>query len=128
MTKASSAPLRMTVPMITVVAMLGGCGTTPATPDAAPTLDFRADAERVFRLQNRVMQDLIVENEIGEAQDQALAGVEHSLATNCRYLNESAALHASGEEPPLALKLSVLDSMDDCESAAREAERRLHGE
>ena len=115
--------------LIAVTASLGGCNTTAGSGDAgsAPP-HLRADAERVFRLQNRVMEDLIVMNEVSGASDDALAGVEQTLAANCRYLNESAALHAAGEEPSLSLKLSVLDSMDECESAAREAERRLHAE
>lgn len=108
---------------------MAGCATVSERSGAAahePAGDLRAEAERVFRLQNRVMQDLIFESELAGSDD-LLAQAEYRLASDCRPLNESAAMHAGGQEPPLALKLSVLDAMGDCESAASDAERLLNG-
>lgn len=81
---------------------------------------MRAYTERVFRLQNRVIDEVMTQGELGNDVDPTLERIETRIATSCRHLNESAALYAMGKEPPMALRINVLETVEECEDAAME--------
>ena len=84
--------------------------------------DLRGYIERVFRLQNHVLADLMMAEELGGGSDPANAQLESRIVTHCRYLVESATLHMEGKEPSLTLKKKVLETVEACEEAAKAAQ------
>ena len=84
--------------------------------------DLRGYIERVFRLQNRVLAELIVTEELSGGSDPANAQLESRIVNHCRYLVESATVHMEGKEPSLTLKKKVLETVGACEEAAKAAQ------
>ena len=84
--------------------------------------DLRGYIERVFRLQNRVLAELIMAEELSGGSDPANAQLESRIVTHCRYLVESATVHMEGKEPSLTLKKKVLETVGACEEAAKAAQ------
>lgn len=114
---------------------IAGCSNVPNNESgsgAAADYDatVRARGEAVFRLQNRVMDELIeaaaFEAELPAAEAAALAAAEKRLIHSCRDLNEAAAIRMHGGQPDLFLKLRVFDSLGRCEQSAQAAQDLLH--
>ena len=85
--------------------------------------EFRDYVEQVFRFQNRVVSDLINRYELGDASGEIHAGLlaaEAHMEESCHYLNEMVTTYIDGHEPSLALKKKLMDTIDDCDYAARE--------
>ena len=53
----------------------------------------------MFRLQNRVLAELIMAEDLSGGSDPANAQLESRIVTHCRYLVESATVHMEGKEP-----------------------------
>lgn len=115
---------------ICVAAWLAGGGCTTATVvdpgwnggDRAGEADFRSYAEAVFRLQNSMLDELILSADGSATQSAseaaALSTAEERLVDGCRHLNEAASISAGGGNPGLPLKLRVVNSVAQCEAAA----------
>lgn len=92
--------------------------------------DFRSYAEAVFRLQNAMLDELIVSADAGATHSTsavaALSTAEERLVDHCRHLNEAASISAVGGEPGLPLKLRVMNSVAECEAAALDVRTLLH--
>ncbi len=82
----------------------------------------RVHGEQVFRLQNAVVSRLIDAGESGKVysarESAALRAAEDRIVNDCRHLNEAASLSASGGGPDASLQMRVMDSLDNCETAA----------
>lgn len=109
------------------VAVLGGCaGVRPASiaamPAASPeTLSLAAYGERVFRLQNVVMDELIdAESAVPAptaAESSALAQAESHIIESCMALNEAAGLQMEGETPGWQLRARIAGSLARCNAS-----------
>jgi hypothetical protein len=84
--------------------------------------EFRTYAESVFRLQNGVLDELIsatdFATELSTADAAALLAAEQTVVASCQALNQAAIAAADGHASSLSLKLSVLDSIVNCETSA----------
>ena len=84
--------------------------------------DLRGYIERVFRLQNRVLAELMMAEELSGGSNPVNEQLESRIVTHCRYLVESATVHMEGKEPSLTLKKKVLETVEACEEAAKAAQ------
>ena len=100
---------------------LSACASAPSAHENVSDLDgqsgVRAHVERVFRFQNRVLDELLAR--VDDEEDERFAREEEALIERCRYLNESAAAMAAGEEPSFHTKMKVLETIDACDAQAR---------
>lgn len=104
--------------------------TTPAGERVARTPEeFSAYVEQVFRYENRVGSDLIDHYELAEAAGSHpradLLAAEERMIESCRYLHEVIISHLEGRVPDLALKMKLVDTIADCEYAARDVSRLI---
>lgn len=97
-------------------------GTTEYQERAA----FEQYVERVFRYQNRVVNDLIVAgsllDDVSLDSDVALVRAEAELAAACRTLNEVVSATLEGRDISLFKRLSLTESVPRCETSARQLE------
>ncbi|MBI5615785.1 MAG: hypothetical protein HY943_05780 [Gammaproteobacteria bacterium] len=106
--------------LLTLLA-LGACTATTPRPDAAASSDmFGAEAEQVFRRQNRVFDELIVQSQAAAGGNDPYAAAERRLSNVCRYINAAANAMQAGQSVPLKLKLEAMNSLKDCDNAARD--------
>jgi hypothetical protein len=104
------------VAITTVTIIILDGGRVSRTPD-----ESRAHGEKVFRLQNTVLDELIGATDdtgLWLREVPALVTAEDEIVESCRDLNEAASLSAGGEKPGLLLQMRVLDSMSRCEASA----------
>lgn len=112
--------------------LLTACATVTTTTPAGERVtrsrgEFEDYVERVFRYENRVVDELMMRTELsGEESSEGFAEAEQSVMRSCRYLNEVVVMTAEGGSPSLALKRKLRDTIAGCEHAAREAERFMH--
>jgi len=100
-----------------------------AAPEPPPE-SFTGYGERVFRLQNALMDELM-DAEYGDPPPTAterrlLAKAEARIVRSCRALNEVASVTAGGERPSLALRMKAAASLRSCSASAREVRRFLN--
>lgn len=116
--------MRSATLIIALALVVSGCANRAIPQDSSDAIlqqdDMRIYVERVFRFQNRVMDELIASTVASAAMPNELMIAEAQLMESCRYLNESAAAFARGEEPELSVKLKVIDTVEDCDQTARE--------
>ena len=92
----------------------------PNSADLGTTQAQRA--EQVFRLQNRVMDDLISQTmSRAYATTSDFSSLEDQMIDSCSALNEAAGMQTMGTSPGALLKLRVLASLSQCEDSARAA-------
>lgn len=100
-------------------------------PVARAQAEFRNDGERVFRLQNSVLDELInaitVNSGLPAQDEEDLLAAEDGIVDNCRDLNHAAILATEGKEPGIRLQLRVMYSMTRCEESAEAARSLLAG-
>jgi hypothetical protein len=110
-----------------VLPLLGACNQHLARPvleepTTQATVPAYGRGEAVFRLQNAVMDELIVAQlpllTSLDANDIELAGYEDRLVDECASINEAASLGVTGDRPGVGLKLRVLMSLSGCEHSA----------
>ena len=93
---------------------LGGYGVNGQTKE-----EFTRYVEGVFRLQNSITSDLMLEQEAGEADPQnALSIAEQAMHKACVALDEYAARDSEGLSTGLWLRRKVEKSAGECEQAA----------
>ena len=100
-----------------------------AAPEPPPE-SFTGYGERVFRLQNALMDELM-DAEYADppptaTESRLLAKAEASIVRNCRALNEVASLTAGGERPSFALRMEAAASLRRCSASAREVRKFLN--
>jgi hypothetical protein len=93
----------------------------------APSAEFRAYVETVFREQNRVATDLAfaLESVTDVASYDAIEGAERELITACAGLNEIATERRAGRELGQLRQAEAAKSAPQCEQATRVAEAAL---
>jgi hypothetical protein len=106
--------------LLTLLA-LGACTAPTPRPDAAASSDlFGAEAEQVFRRQNRVFDELIAQSQAANGGNDRYAAAERRLSHVCRYINGAANAMQAGQSVPITLKLEAMHSLKDCDNAARD--------
>ena len=101
--------------------VLGACSGTSTRPDAGRSSDaLGADAEQVFRRQNRVFDELIAQSQDADGADARYAAAERRLSWTCRYINAAANAMQAGQSVAITLKLEAMQSLKDCDNAARD--------
>jgi hypothetical protein len=131
-----AAALRRVLPVILCACgLLAGCAgierrEAPAEPSAtAAPSESELRIREVFVFQGRVANDLLERYQFdappGTAADPALAAAEAHLTDSCTYLNQAAVTYLEGGEPGWRLKMRMLATADDCESAAHALARLL---
>ena len=95
-----------------------------------PTESFTGYGERVFRLQNALMDELL-DAEYADppptaTESRLLAKAEARIVRSCRALNEVASLTAGGERPSFLLRMKAAASLRSCSASAREVRKFLN--
>lgn len=123
----SGAPA--TLPAALLAATLTACTAVPTTTPAGERVwrtpeQFSVYVEEVFRYENRVGSDLIDHYELaadaGSEPRADLLAAEERMVESCRYLHEVIMSHIEGREPGMALKMMLVETIADCEYAARD--------
>ena len=110
-----------------------GCATTHRAPAPSHAVAAHADgdrsrAERVFRYQSRISDELLNRYplvEVFEQADPILIAAEARMMENCGYLTSAVLEHFAGREASLVLKFKVMNSIDECERSAQRIEQLL---
>ena len=108
------------------------CATTAQQPTALESAALEYDgsrAERVFLYQSRVADALLDHYplvEYFEEADPAIIAAEARMTEFCSPLTRAALMRLEGTEPSLGLRLLVLASISECESAARTIDHLLN--
>lgn len=129
--------LRVTLTAASQTALLGaallaggGCATVATAPssNAGGATDERTRAEQVFLYQSRVADALLDRYPMQEqfaGADPALVAAEARMTEACSPLTQAVLARYEGEEPSLMLRLQVMNTIDDCERAARDTEHLI---
>jgi hypothetical protein len=128
--KPGDVRLHVILYSIGFVICCNGCVTTVQPRDGDPlrvsSREFRAYAERIFRLQNEVASEIALRLEDAEPADvSALEAAEDALLDACAQLNATAARRRDGGGVRPFSDLSTARSVPACETAALAAQRQL---
>ena len=102
-----------------------GCAMAPTSPAPAGTAgsgNERSHAERVFLYQSRVADALLDHYpllDVFAGADPALIKAEAHMTEACSPLTQAVLATFEGEELSLALRWKVMNTIDECERAAR---------
>ena len=98
----------------------------PAPPATASIIGY---GERVFRLQNALMDELLdaesVDPPPSAIDSRLLAKAEARIVRSCRALNEVASLVAGGRRPGFLLRMKAAASLRGCSASARAVRKFL---
>jgi hypothetical protein len=132
-TAVSASTLRKALALSCLTILCAGCasmqrGPSPSHAVASQSDSERSRAERVFLYQSRVSDALLDRYplvEVFEQADPVLIAAEARMMEHCGYLTRAVLAHVEGRETSLALKLKVMNSIDDCEHSAQQIDRLL---
>lgn len=105
-----------------------GCATAPTQPVADGTADSgheHSRAESVFLYQSRVADALLDRYpllDVFAGADPALVEAEAHMTEACSPLTQAVLATFEGEQPSLVLRWKVMNTIDECEQAARHTE------
>ena len=115
--------------LLSFLQILWGCGGYVTRPDGQriglASDEFRDYVEAVFRLQNRLTDELAFAIEDNRESDQGLVEAEARLLDACSGVNELALAARDGQQLPVGRKLALARTVPDCEAAANRATAML---
>ena len=108
-----------------IVGSLTGCSTVSTTEaDGRVTVrsrdEFESYVESVFRMQNRVGNDLITLSGSVDELPLVLQSAEENMIERCHALNEIVVASAEGRAPGMAQKSALMKSIGSCDRAVHD--------